>query len=190
MEEKSFKNIFTVPNLITFTRILFTPFIFFALLKNDEYYSKIALILITAALLSDFFDGYLARKYKQISKWGKILDPIADKIMINGMAIILSLTRDFPIWLTLTILSRDFLIILLGSIMVFKKVDYVPQSNIFGKFALIFIVLSMLVYILDWEVIQSVKLPLILGAVALILISGVTYFIRFINLESKTSSRD
>ena len=180
----------TVPNLLTLIRIILSPFIFYSLFQNTEYYTKLALILITAALITDFFDGQIARHFHQISRWGKLLDPIADKLMINGIAVILTITRGFPLWLTITIIARDILILFLGSIMVLGKINYIPQSNNWGKTALIFIALTMLAYLIDWEIFIMLRLYLISGSVIFICISGLTYFLRFLRLESKTSSPD
>ena len=79
-------------NLLTFSRIFLAAIIFFLLMSSDSY--LIALILFFAAGITDYFDGYLARKYNAVSQLGEILDPIADKILILfllfGLAINLS----------------------------------------------------------------------------------------------------
>ena len=79
-------------NLLTFSRIFLAAIIFFLLMSSDGY--LIALILFFAAGITDYFDGYLARKYNAVSQLGEILDPIADKILILfllfGLAINLS----------------------------------------------------------------------------------------------------
>ena len=79
-------------NLLTFSRIILAAVIFFLLMSTDGY--SLALILFIFAGITDFLDGYLARKYNYVSKIGEILDPIADKILIVfvffGLAINLS----------------------------------------------------------------------------------------------------
>jgi len=70
----------TFINLLTFSRILLAAIIFLLLMSSDGY--LLALILFFAASITDYFDGYLARKYNAVSELGEVLDPIADKILI------------------------------------------------------------------------------------------------------------
>lgn len=181
---------FTIPNILSLIRLIFSPIIFYCLLKNEILFTKIAIVLVSIALITDFFDGYIARHFHQESNWGKILDPIADKLMIDGIAIILTITTNFPIWLTIMILTRDILIILIGGLMIFGPKRKIPQSNIFGKAALIFVAATMLAYTIDYFYLNEMKLFLIIGSVILIFLSGISYFINFLRTEFKKSSRD
>jgi CDP-diacylglycerol--glycerol-3-phosphate 3-phosphatidyltransferase len=90
--KKHYKIMTTLINILTFSRILLAAVIFLLLMSSDGY--VMALILFFAAGITDYFDGYLARKYNAVSQMGEILDPIADKILILfilfGLAINLS----------------------------------------------------------------------------------------------------
>jgi len=89
-EQKSKTNkIFNVPNLLTIFRIVAVPFIMWMLLVYNWYAYWGALILYLIVLFTDFLDGYLARKDNKITNFGKILDPIADKILVFGMFIVI-----------------------------------------------------------------------------------------------------
>ena len=79
----------TFINILTFSRILLAAIIFFLLMSSDGY--MMALILFFVAGITDYFDGYLARKYNAVSQLGEILDPIADKILILFLLIALAI---------------------------------------------------------------------------------------------------
>src|SRR5688500_18550553 len=88
----------SIPNLITYARIVEVPLVCWLLTIPDATARWIALILYVIAALSDFLDGYLARKLNQGSPLGKMLDPIADKLLVNALLIVLAFTGDFDRW--------------------------------------------------------------------------------------------
>ena len=92
-----------IPNFLTILRILLIPSIILCIEIITEEYLWIALALYITACISDFFDGYFARKFDFESNFGKFLDPIADKILVVSVIIILIANRDIIvvfIWLT------------------------------------------------------------------------------------------
>src|SRR6476660_5139446 len=108
--------ILTIPNILTFMRMGLIP-VFVSLVYYG--YSKSALAVFLIAGISDGIDGFLARKFKQESELGTIIDPIADKLLMTAAFIILTLpnvlppTRHLPIpfWVTASVIGRDVLII-------------------------------------------------------------------------------
>lgn len=151
----------TVANQITILRILIIPIFIVAVLYyvhgGNEVMRYAALGLFGLASLSDAIDGFIARKYNQISELGTVLDPLADKLLLISGYIVLSLDNDpflpsIPIWLTALIFSRDVLLVL-GLILIhytFGKIQVRPR--IIGKAAT---VLQMLIILL-----VLAKLPL------------------------------
>src|SRR3989337_2881151 len=83
----------TVPNLLTLSRILAVPILVFLLWKPGWYDYAITFVLYCIVGITDYFDGYLARAQGQISKLGQFLDPIADKIMVAGVTVMLMPSR-------------------------------------------------------------------------------------------------
>lgn len=73
-----------LPNQLTVLRIILTPFVVFFLLGDGKFYEEIAIVIYVIAALTDWYDGWLAKKFNYFTNWGKIWDPIADKILTAG----------------------------------------------------------------------------------------------------------
>ncbi len=128
-----FKELFELPNLVSLSRIVLTPFVGYFLAKQDSQSPVVCLILLMVAGITDGLDGYLARRMNKVSDLGKALDPIADKIFAGTLIILLILYREFPIWLAFVIVGRDLLILVAGLILI-KDRKLVPSSNLTGKY--------------------------------------------------------
>ncbi|MDR1835876.1 MAG: CDP-diacylglycerol--glycerol-3-phosphate 3-phosphatidyltransferase [Fusobacteriaceae bacterium] len=102
-----------LPNKLTFTRIILTvPFIFFlqASEQHGFIWRLIAFVIFVVASVTDFFDGYIARKYNLISNFGIIMDPLADKVLVIS-ALVLFVKLDYiPAWMSIVVIAREFLI--------------------------------------------------------------------------------
>ncbi len=100
----------TLANKITMVRIAMIPvFIVFALLGGTTN-ATIALILFCVASFTDFLDGYVARKYNQVSDFGKFVDPLADKLLVTAALVIFVQHGWTPAWMVFVILAREFII--------------------------------------------------------------------------------
>ena len=101
----------TTANIITILRILLVPvFVFFAAIYPGAYQELIAAAIFLVISLTDFLDGYIARKYNQITDFGKFLDPLADKILvISAFVIFVSQGKLSPI-ITIVVIAREFLV--------------------------------------------------------------------------------
>lgn len=123
-----------VPNLLSLIRLLLVPVfvtVFFSANPNSGY---IAAAIFLVAFLTDVADGYIARKYNLITKLGRILDPLADKLMKAAAVVCLTIRGDIPLWIILVLLAKE-LIMLSGGAVLLKKMRDVPSSNWFGKCA-------------------------------------------------------
>ncbi len=102
-------NVLNIPNFITFVRIIIIPVFVTALIyKRYDY----ALYLFVFAAVSDMLDGLLARVTKQKTKLGAFLDPLADKSLLVTAFILFSVYDWIPLWLTITVISRDVIVVL------------------------------------------------------------------------------
>ena len=102
-----------LPNKLTFIRlVLAVPFIYF-LQESDMgglTYRLIAFVLFVIASLTDFFDGYLARKYNLVTDFGKLMDPLADKILVISALVLFVELSYIPAWMSIIVIAREFLI--------------------------------------------------------------------------------
>ncbi len=106
--------IHNIPNILTIFRIVITPIIVWFLIGFDGFtLHLVAVILFIIASLTDFFDGMLARKLQVVSEFGKFMDPLADKILVNSTFITLNIMDIMPIWITAVVIFRDMFVTLL-----------------------------------------------------------------------------
>lgn len=99
-----------VANLLTGIRFVLVPVFLAALFVGDghqTFWRTIAFMVFALAVITDHFDGALARSYGMVTEFGKLADPIADKLLIGGALIGLSMLGDLPWWITLVILVRE-----------------------------------------------------------------------------------
>src|SRR5271157_184571 len=90
---------FNLPNTITLLRISVVPFLFILLFNPGEFWSLLLAVLFAVVSITDFLDGYIARKYQQITTIGKFLDPLADKLIVNTAMILMLPIGRIPAWI-------------------------------------------------------------------------------------------
>jgi cardiolipin synthase (CMP-forming) len=125
-----FSQIFTAPNQLTLLRMLFLPFIVMSLL--DGYY-RTALILFVLAGISDGLDGLLARRLHQQTALGQYLDPIADKLLLSTLFLVLSILHNIPWKYTVMVFSRDVAILVTSAVLYAISGLRNFSPSIFGK---------------------------------------------------------
>jgi cardiolipin synthase len=147
------RQILTAPNQLTLLRMIFLPFIVINLLKQDY---KWALALFILAGLSDGLDGLLARTLHQQTVLGQYLDPIADKLLMSTMFLVLSIEKIIPWKYTVVVFSRDISILLISGVlfMIAGLRDFRPsmfgKANTFAQVAAVFFALLLLVEPIRW----------------------------------------
>ena len=174
----------TTANKITILRILLIPFFVVQVLyyerSGEEWHRLAALITFAVAAICDGVDGYIARHYHQISELGKILDPLADKLLLVSGVVLLTLNDEphlqrLPLWLGATIISRD-LLVLVGLVvihMVCGKVVIRPRIS--GKIATVMQMTVVLWALLKWE--RDWLDIWVLGAALFTGLSGLLYLV-------------
>jgi cardiolipin synthase (CMP-forming) len=162
-----------ISNILSLSRIPFAAAIGVALFYNENV---IAVILCLLAAVTDILDGHLARKYSHVSELGKILDPLADKVLFISIVICLIILERIPLWFAFAIIGRDALI-MIGSIFVSRKIKMVIPSNYIGKATVIILGLALIFIILD---VQVLILPFSILSTAALAISFIVYTIGMI----------
>jgi CDP-diacylglycerol---glycerol-3-phosphate 3-phosphatidyltransferase len=120
-----------VPNLLSLSRLVATAAIFVLVLFNTPWAFLAATVLFILASITDFFDGYLARRYKIVSSFGVFLDLTADKVLVSAILIALIQVALVPAWIVVIIVAREFLVTGLRS-MAAAKGKVIP-AGIWGK---------------------------------------------------------
>ncbi len=163
------------PNKLTLLRVIMIPaFMFFMLTDFVPYSRPIATAIFVLAFFTDWLDGYLARKNGQVTNFGKIMDPLADKLLVTAALLCLNIDGTASVWVTMIITAREFLVS--GVRISAASEGKVIAASMWGK------VKTM------WQFI-ALTLALIMGsclvtdiciwlAAALTIISGVDYLIK------------
>ena len=181
--------VWTLPNLLSLFRIAIIPLLVYLLTFADSASALLAALLFILGSLTDFFDGYLARRHRTVSNLGKILDPLADKLMIVAALIMLAAMNRFdepevPAWLVVVIVARESAVTILRGIALTEGI--VMEAEELGKYKFIlqtFAVSGLLVHYphvgIDFYV-AGMYFLVISAMVALW--SGVNYHVRFFRL--------
>lgn len=172
------EQIFTIPNFMSFFRLVLVPFIIWTYLK-DEY--DLAATLVVVSALTDIFDGVIARKFDMISDFGKVLDPVCDKVTHAALLISLG-TRYWYVWIVFAILAVKELSMLGVGALAVRRSQTVHSAKWYGKFCTVVFELSMIVLMLFPDIPERCVIG-ILGLCALVLLfSFVMYMIFFLRL--------
>ena len=163
-----------LPNILSLVRVALLPFIVLCLKYNQN---ELLLVLLFLAVLTDYFDGFFARRLGQVTDSGKILDPLADKICVNTLVIALWLWRGFPLWAAALIGIRDLMIVA-GALFVMSKRKIVPVSNWPGKIAVTVLAGAIIFYSMGW---QPWGWYMLLAGLVLAGVSGAMYAKRIFN---------
>lgn len=169
-----------LPTVLTILRIvLVAPLMILIFMDNTP--AKIASIAIfTIASLTDFIDGRLARKNKQVTDLGAFLDPLADKMLINLTFLALVVMNLMPVWMFGVILIRDFAVD--GMRMMVAKKGTVVSASIFGKLKttvqMITVISILLNRILNLEPLAIINIVLLYIVVFLTVMSGMIYLVK------------
>jgi len=188
-----FKNWNTVPNWLSFARIIMVP-IFAYLFLNDGIKNNIIWAVFVLALsgLSDFLDGKIARRFNQISDLGKVLDPVADKLTQITIAVLLyikfsssseSLIKTFS-WIFLIFIVKEFIMVLFGGIMI--AIGLRPSAaEIYGKvatFVFYFVMIALFAFAPDvgafnslWTIPDALLVVLVAISALLTVVAFVSY---------------
>jgi CDP-diacylglycerol--glycerol-3-phosphate 3-phosphatidyltransferase len=103
----------TLPNRLTILRIILSPVFLYFFLSDPTWMKQVSITIYIIAALSDWYDGWLARKFNYITSWGKFWDPLADKILTSAAFIGFAIVDLIPWWMVIIIVGRDVIITLL-----------------------------------------------------------------------------
>ncbi len=164
-----------IPNLLTLTRIAACPVL--VLLLNEQNY-PLALVLFVVAGITDGLDGYIAKRFNYVSRFGTVLDPVADKLLIASTYIMLAILGDIPFWLLIVVMFRDLVIVVGYFIFSMIGID-LPVRPTYSSKINTFMQISLMIFVLlekaIWLQIPVIENLLILSVLVTTIVSGAQY---------------
>lgn len=166
-----------LPNKLTTFRVVLIPFFIFFLMTELIPYSKwIALAIFCIASLTDFFDGYLARKWNMVTNFGKFMDPLADKLLVCSAIIAFTAMDRMPAWIVIIIVAREFIIS--GFRLIAAEKGVVIAASYWGKFKTASQMFMIILFIINIDALFIPGQVLMYIALALTVISLLDYIIK------------
>lgn len=166
-----------LPNKLTMLRIIAIPVFIVVLMMEYRYAATIIFIL---AAITDMLDGHIARKYNLVSNFGKLMDPLADKLLVMSALVCLVELGDIAAWMTVVILAREFAVTGLRQVAVEKGI--VIAAGVTGKIKTITQMIAIPLLLLDNWPFNYIGIPMdqifLWIAVAMTIISGTEYFVK------------
>jgi CDP-diacylglycerol--glycerol-3-phosphate 3-phosphatidyltransferase len=182
--------VWTLPNLLSFFRIGIIPVLVYLLTFTDGVSAALTAALFLIASVTDYFDGYFARRNRSVSDLGKILDPLADKLMVLSALIMLAAMDrpgepSVPAWLVVVIIARESTVTVIRGIALSEGI--IMHAETLGKYKFIlqtFAVVGLLIHYRYWGIDFYVAGIYFLVLSAIIAVwSGISYYIQFFRLR-------
>lgn len=164
------------PNKLTIARMIIVPFLVIFLLTGwgGEANRYISLTLFVVASVTDWFDGYLARKNNLVTNFGKFMDPLADKLLVCSAMICMIDLKRLPAWFVIIIIAREFIIS--GFRLIAAENGIVIAANYWGKFKTAFQMIMIILLILHFDGIFVILEQIFIWlSLALTILSLITY---------------
>lgn len=173
----------TLSNVVSLLRAVLTvPAVWLISLGPERVWEAFGVVVVM--IVSDWIDGWLARRWGEISQWGKILDPLADKVAVGAITVAMVVFKDLPVWLVAVVLLRD-VVIFLGGMYLVKRHDVLLSSNFWGKVTTLVLSGLLLAYLWDADVLK----PALIGlSVVFLVVSLISYGRRFFDLLKELRS--
>ena len=185
---RSLGRFWTVPNMLSLVRLALIVPITYLIVQDGPMLWLLSLIAL--AIISDWLDGNVARWFHSESSWGKVLDPLADKVGAGVIAMALTFREaepNLPVWFLIFILARDAIIVA-GGFLLARRTRHVAMSAWIGKIAVTFLALTLLAGILRAD--QPIMEFMVWSTSALLLYSFLVYAVRFVSLMRKGAMPD
>ena len=172
-----------LPNLLTLIRFLLVPVMSYFLVSKNF---TLAIIIYILASITDVLDGFIARKYNMITKLGKFLDPMADKLLQFSALLGLWVVGIIPFWITLIFFLKE-IFMGLGAIKLLKNKDVVVPSKWFGKMSTVFFFVAIVFSMLSENVLvlKPYVLPMFILALLSLVFAFIMYLLNFLKVEKK-----
>ena len=169
-----------LPNKLTIARMAMVPLFMVALLINTPESRILSVVIFALASLTDMLDGQIARKYNMVTNFGKLMDPLADKVLTAAAMICLVELGDLAAWIAVVIIFREYLITGLRSVAASENI--VVAANIWGKVKTVCQMIALMLLMVKPQIVAvcgiDLGLWLMYVAVALTIYSGLDYVLK------------
>ncbi len=176
----TFQDLIRGPNLLTLFRIAAVPIIIILMLYPNRFCVFVAALVFSAAAITDYLDGFYARKRNMVTTLGKVMDPVADKLLVSSSFIMLAALGWVPAWMACIIIGRELAVTGLRNIIAEKGED-LSASNL-GKFKTGFQIAAIIPLMIHFPFlglnVQAIGNLFLWGALGFTIWSGADYFIR------------
>lgn len=169
------EDLFKVPNLLCYVRILFVPLFIYLFLSG--YHWQSALVVI-AASITDVLDGYIARHFNLITDWGKFIDPVADKLMQFSMLVVTIFKVKWVLILVITFAIKEIVLLVVG-LYIYHKDYNLNGANWAGKLCTVVLDTVMLIFIAFPTPPEPLAISLVALVIVFMLISFVVYLTEY-----------
>jgi len=173
----------TLSNALSALRLVLALPVAFTLLYGLRW---ITVAICIAAAVTDVLDGYIARRYNEVSDLGKILDPLADKVFVAAAVVMMLVNGMLPLWFVLVVLGRD-LLILTGGILIERRTGVVLPSNYPGKIAVLLLSFTLLLIIIGVD--PFVRTLMMTASLAMLAVSLYIYADRGVRVAAGRETR-
>lgn len=178
-----------IPNILSTIRLCLVPFFAFFFFSGREHGRVYAVVVYVTAVFTDVLDGYIARRFNITSNFGRIIDPLADKLMTLTVLTCMTIAHIMPVWITVIFYVKEILMISGGTFIHRKMRTEMPPSNVFGKAsaAALFVLCASIMIFKNMSmgmVTALVVLTVVLAACALI-----SYILTYVNLVNKRNNK-
>lgn len=172
-------SVMNLPNILTLIRVVLIPFFIFFFSHPSLQSAVIAAVIFLIASLTDLLDGYLARRRKEVTQFGKFLDPVADKLLIVSALILLVANGRVQAWIAIVIVGREFAVTAFRAIASSEGVIIAAEAT--GKYKMFLQTVAIIFLITDLPTFyfHEIGLFLLLIATALAIYSAGQYFVKF-----------
>lgn len=141
----------TIPNILSIIRIILSPVFLVFFLKDNPFSKRLSLVIFFIAVLTDWYDGWHARKYKSVTNFGIFIDPLADKVLTSFAFYLFYILGFMPLWMLVIIVLRDIVVTFIRSYDEYKglilKTSFIAKTKTFIQMTYLFLILSLLILV-------------------------------------------
>ena len=174
-----------VPNILSSIRICLVPVFVLAYFCESGSVKIAAAAVYAVASVTDFLDGFIARKYSLISNLGKILDPVGDKLMTLAVLTCITVDEVIPVWAVLVAVFKEALMLIGSAVIRKREGGAIPSSNIIGKTSTVVFFVVCVTLMLFEQIPENIATIMISFALALMLIALASYLTTFIRVMKR-----